>query len=133
MAFLTFGEGFHNYHHKFQWDYRNGIKWYNFDPSKWIIKFLSIFNIAYGLRKASDSSIFRAKIETLLIKINSISILRINSKYQSQINLIKENAYKKIKLLKALELKYDFEKSLCYSLDIMHALLLLNLYHLDQL
>ena len=69
MAFLTFGEGFHNYHHKFQWDYRNGIKWYNFDPSKWIIRFLSIFKVAYNLRKASESSILRAKIETLLNRI----------------------------------------------------------------
>ena len=26
MAFLTFGEGYHNYHHEFQHDYRNGVK-----------------------------------------------------------------------------------------------------------
>ena len=34
VAYFTFGEGFHNFHHKFQWDYRNGIRWYDFDPGK---------------------------------------------------------------------------------------------------
>ena len=37
MAILTFGEGYHNYHHAFAADYRNGIRWYHFDPSKWLI------------------------------------------------------------------------------------------------
>ena len=43
VAYLTFGEGFHNFHHKFQWDYRNGIRWYDFDPGKWVVKLLSFF------------------------------------------------------------------------------------------
>ena len=37
LAFLTFGEGYHNYHHAFSGDYRNGVKWYHFDPGKWFI------------------------------------------------------------------------------------------------
>ena len=28
LAFFTFGEGYHNYHHIFEYDYRNGIKWW---------------------------------------------------------------------------------------------------------
>ena len=36
LAF-NFGEGYHNYHHSFAADYRNGIRWYHFDPSKWVI------------------------------------------------------------------------------------------------
>ena len=51
MALFTFGEGYHNYHHKFQFDYRNGIKWYSFDPSKWVIKTLSYLRLTYKLRK----------------------------------------------------------------------------------
>ncbi|MDP5054231.1 MAG: fatty acid desaturase, partial [Congregibacter sp.] len=35
LAFLTYGEGYHNYHHIFQNDYRNGIYWWQFDPTKW--------------------------------------------------------------------------------------------------
>jgi len=37
LAFLTFGEGYHNYHHAFANDYRNGIRWFHFDPTKWIV------------------------------------------------------------------------------------------------
>lgn len=37
IALFTFGEGYHNYHHAFPSDYRNGIRWYHYDPSKWII------------------------------------------------------------------------------------------------
>ncbi|MCP5009985.1 MAG: acyl-CoA desaturase, partial [Aestuariibacter sp.] len=38
LAFFTFGEGYHNFHHIFEYDYRNGIRWYQFDPTKWLIK-----------------------------------------------------------------------------------------------
>ena len=41
MALLTFGEGYHNYHHEFQHDYRNGVKPWQFDPTKWAIWTLS--------------------------------------------------------------------------------------------
>lgn len=56
-ALFTFGEGYHNYHHTFQNDYRNGIKWYHFDPGKWSIKFLSYFGIAYDLKQMKPEDI----------------------------------------------------------------------------
>ena len=30
-ALFTFGEGYLNYHHQFQYDYRNGVKGWQFD------------------------------------------------------------------------------------------------------
>ena len=51
VSVLTFGEGYHNYHHMYQSDYRNGPKWYNFDPSKWLIWSLSKLGLAYDLRR----------------------------------------------------------------------------------
>ena len=53
VSLVTFGEGYHNYHHKYQSDYRNGPKWYNFDPSKWLIYFLSMMGLASSLRRFS--------------------------------------------------------------------------------
>lgn len=38
LAFFTFGEGYHNFHHIFEHDYRNGIRWWQFDPTKWLIR-----------------------------------------------------------------------------------------------
>ena len=52
VSLLTFGEGYHNYHHTFQRDYRNGPCWYNFDPSKWLIFLLSKFRLASSLHRA---------------------------------------------------------------------------------
>jgi stearoyl-CoA desaturase (delta-9 desaturase) len=34
-ALCTIGEGYHNFHHQFPMDYRNAIKWYQYDPTKW--------------------------------------------------------------------------------------------------
>ena len=61
LAFLTFGEGFHNYHHKFQWDYRNGIRWFHYDPSKWTIWLFSKIGLAKELKKADQFWIIKTK------------------------------------------------------------------------
>lgn len=56
VSLLTFGEGYHNYHHTHQNDYRNGPRWYNFDPSKWLIFTLSKLGLASSLRTAASSA-----------------------------------------------------------------------------
>lgn len=48
ISLITFGEGYHNYHHTYPRDYRNGPKWYNFDPSKWLI--FTLFVLGLGKR-----------------------------------------------------------------------------------
>ncbi|MCP9454860.1 MAG: fatty acid desaturase [Nitrospira sp.] len=53
VSLITFGEGYHNYHHTYPSDYRNGPQWYNFDPSKWLIATLSFLGLAWSLRRAS--------------------------------------------------------------------------------
>lgn len=63
LAVFTFGEGYHNYHHKFANDYRNGIRWYHWDPTKWAIKFKSFFGLATNLKKVPDEVIFKARID----------------------------------------------------------------------
>ncbi|MCP9471496.1 MAG: fatty acid desaturase [Nitrospira sp.] len=54
VSLLTFGEGYHNYHHTYPSDYRNGPRWYNFDPSKWLIATLAFLGLAWSLRTAGD-------------------------------------------------------------------------------
>jgi stearoyl-CoA desaturase (delta-9 desaturase) len=49
VSLITLGEGYHNYHHTFPRDYRNGPLWYNVDPSKWLIYTLSRVGLAEGL------------------------------------------------------------------------------------
>jgi stearoyl-CoA desaturase (delta-9 desaturase) len=62
MAVLTFGEGYHNYHHAFAGDYRNGIRWYHFDPSKWTIWLASKLGLVKGLRIVNELSIQKSLV-----------------------------------------------------------------------
>jgi stearoyl-CoA desaturase (delta-9 desaturase) len=63
MAVLAFGEGYHNYHHSFPFDYRNGVKVWQFDPAKWMIWALSRVGLARDLRRAPEAAVLKAKIE----------------------------------------------------------------------
>ena len=65
MSLFTFGEGYHNYHHKFPYDFRNGISWFAFDPSKWFINILSLFGLTKNLRRTKDYLIFYSKFQSL--------------------------------------------------------------------
>ncbi len=62
MAVFTCGEGYHNYHHAFQHDYRNGVKAWQFDPTKWMIWTLSKLGLTSGLRRVSDEKILLAEM-----------------------------------------------------------------------
>ena len=61
MALLTFGEGYHNYHHEFQHDYRNGVKPWQWDPTKWMIWTLSKLGLTSGLRRVPPETIHSAQ------------------------------------------------------------------------
>jgi stearoyl-CoA desaturase (Delta-9 desaturase) len=62
LAFLTFGEGYHNFHHIFQNDYRNGVRWWQWDPTKWLINGLSAMGLADNLKTVPDLWIQRAQL-----------------------------------------------------------------------
>ncbi len=66
LAFFTFGEGYHNYHHIFEYDYRNGIHWWQYDPTKWLIKSLSWVKLTSNLRKTPEERIEKAKLQMQL-------------------------------------------------------------------
>jgi stearoyl-CoA desaturase (delta-9 desaturase) len=63
MAVLAFGEGYHNYHHSFPFDYRNGVKAWQFDPAKWMIWVFSKIGLARDLRRAPEALVLKAKVE----------------------------------------------------------------------
>ena len=74
LAPLTYGEGFHNFHHTWQWDYRNGARWYQWDSTKWILKTLSWTSLVNGLRTVSLAEMQKAKVlaqeERLAVKLS---------------------------------------------------------------
>ena len=62
-AFFTWGEGFHNFHHKFPIDYRNGIRWFHYDPTKWLIKSLSWLGLTKQLKTVQQTHIIGYKLK----------------------------------------------------------------------
>ena len=64
LALLTFGEGHHNFHHQFPKDYRNGVRWFDYDPTKWVIQLCKLFGCAFALEETSWQEIEMAKIVT---------------------------------------------------------------------
>lgn len=61
LALFTFGEGYHNYHHEFQYDYRNGVKPWEFDPTKWIIWTFSKIGLTGNLRRVAAEKVREAQ------------------------------------------------------------------------
>ena len=64
LAFLTYGEGYQNFHHIFQADYRNGVRWWQWDPTKWMISACAHLGLAHNLNRIPDFRIQRALLDT---------------------------------------------------------------------
>jgi stearoyl-CoA desaturase (delta-9 desaturase) len=62
LAFLTYGEGYHNFHHIFDRDYRNAVRWWQWDPTKWLIRSLAWLGLAGKLNRVPDVTIERARL-----------------------------------------------------------------------
>ncbi len=62
LALFTWGEGYHNYHHIFQYDYRNGIRWWQFDPTKWWIAAMARLRLTSDLKRVPEVKIQQARV-----------------------------------------------------------------------
>jgi len=93
VALLTYGEGYHNFHHAFQYDYRNAIKWWQFDPTKWLIKTLNWLGLAKNLKKIPEEKIAR-----------SIATQQLN---KAQGRILKLNLPNSDEVLAAIQQEYD--------------------------
>jgi stearoyl-CoA desaturase (delta-9 desaturase) len=63
LALLTYGEGYHNFHHLFATDYRNGIRWWQWDPTKWLIRGMAMFGLTKKLRTTPSVAIEQARLD----------------------------------------------------------------------
>ena len=72
VALITFGEGYHNFHHRFASDYRNGVRWYHWDPSKWLIALLSTVGLAERLHRVSPQTILAARLAAEQLRVERL-------------------------------------------------------------
>jgi stearoyl-CoA desaturase (delta-9 desaturase) len=71
LALLTFGEGYHNFHHAFAGDYRNGVRWWHFDPTKWLVLASAKLGLVRNLRTVNPVRLQQALVDkdkSLLLK-----------------------------------------------------------------
>ncbi|PCH38512.1 delta 9-fatty acid desaturase protein [Wolfiporia cocos MD-104 SS10] len=61
-ALVTVGEGYHNFHHQFPMDYRNAIKWYQYDPTKWFIWACHKAGLASHLKTFPDNEVRKGQL-----------------------------------------------------------------------
>jgi stearoyl-CoA desaturase (delta-9 desaturase) len=63
LAVITYGEGYHNFHHIFTHDYRNGVRWWQWDPTKWLIAALESVGLTRRLKRTPIFQIQRALLD----------------------------------------------------------------------
>ncbi|RAL11275.1 acyl-CoA desaturase [Aspergillus homomorphus CBS 101889] len=67
-ALITLGEGYHNFHHElkhFPSDYRSGIEWWQYDPTKWAIWIWTKLGLASDLRRFRTNEIEMGRVQQL--------------------------------------------------------------------
>jgi stearoyl-CoA desaturase (delta-9 desaturase) len=62
LALITYGEGYHNYHHMFQSDYRCGIRWWHLDINKWFISTCALLGLVRNRKRAPMIKVLRARL-----------------------------------------------------------------------
>ncbi|KAL0958430.1 hypothetical protein HGRIS_000572 [Hohenbuehelia grisea] len=68
-ALVTIGEGYHNFHHQFPMDYRNAIKWYQYDPTKWFIWTMQKLRLASHLKVFPDNEVKKGQLTMQLKRL----------------------------------------------------------------
>jgi fatty-acid desaturase len=58
VAFLAWGEGWHNNHHAFPFSARHGLLWFEFDVTWWTIRLLKCIRLAHDV-KVPESAILQ--------------------------------------------------------------------------
>ncbi|HVR39181.1 MAG TPA: fatty acid desaturase, partial [Thermoanaerobaculia bacterium] len=71
VALLTLGEGYHSFHHRFPADFRNGIRWYQWDPAKWFIGTLRLIGMARDLIATPPPQIEQARMRAALLVVET--------------------------------------------------------------
>ncbi|CAN1235680.1 Palmitoyl-monogalactosyldiacylglycerol delta-7 desaturase, chloroplastic [Linum perenne] len=67
VSVATFGEGWHNNHHAFQYSARQGLEWWQIDIPWYIVKLLEAIGLAYDVKLPSHSQMQKLAIKSMSI------------------------------------------------------------------
>ncbi|CAN0928098.1 Palmitoyl-monogalactosyldiacylglycerol delta-7 desaturase, chloroplastic [Linum grandiflorum] len=63
VAIMTFGEGWHNNHHAFNYSAKHGLEWWQIDVTWYLIKFLESLGLAYDVKLPSLAQMHKLAIK----------------------------------------------------------------------
>lgn len=111
LAVLTQGEGWHNYHHRFPFDYRNGPTPYHWDPSKWFIYLFQFLGLTSHLKRTPAAEIYRARIQAQRGELSVESM---------KLTLLNDSLERALQKWRALSIQWEafkqgFEKHECFA------------------
>ena len=103
VALITNGEGYHNFHHRFPSDYRNGVLWYHWDPSKWAIALMTAIGLTKKPYRTPALSILAARMAADQLRVERALATQPNEDANALLGHIKER-YARVK-----DALYDWE------------------------
>ena len=130
MFIFLLGENWHNYHHAFPRDYRNGVKWYHLDIHKWIIFGLEKLGLVTEVVRTSEvriqakiaetGAVMQEQIKTKLSFVEQAASIIAEAaearlkKAEKSAETLAAKAHKQIRILhaKSLELAEEVRKKL---------------------
>lgn len=108
-ALFTFGEGYHNFHHQFPLDYRNGIRYYQYDPTKWIIRLLSYVGLASDLKRVDEERILRYRLlkeEAEIMKRMSLYSTQLMTQVSDYVKPVYDQILEQISQINEIKISY---------------------------
>jgi len=122
LAMLTFGEGYHNYHHTFANDYRNGIRWFQFDPTKWLLWTLNKIGLVHSLKRTDPITIKKRMViehKNLLLERLKEAWHTKKEEIEKQVHEISDQILEKIQVFNQLKVQYKQVKEEKASHDLI--------------
>jgi stearoyl-CoA desaturase (delta-9 desaturase) len=112
MAVATFGEGYHNFHHSFANDYRNGVKWYQWDPTKWSIRLFSFIGGAWNLNRTPQIKILQTQMAMDELRVKSSWPSVWENSFQDQLDNMRQKIHAASAKVDQLKAEYQAEYKL---------------------
>lgn len=144
-TFITFGEGYHNYHHKYPYDYKASESLFCYNPTAWMIKALSFVGLTSDLRQANMSGyavdrFFKTLMPELQVetcgdqKISTASELKLIIKHPNavhvwfRLNRDPLSGLTQAYMSELLEVKGDFNEFMDHLIKLRVTIKLMSLY-----
>lgn len=72
MAWLAWGEGWHNNHHAFPYSAAFGLRWFEFDPGFLFIRLLAALGLAWDVKMPSPEKIARRRVHQTTLETSDL-------------------------------------------------------------